>query len=292
MKQMAAHQFAAACPELEQSQALDPGIGTEFRLAECYEGIGRIASAWATYLDVAELARATGQSERERVARDHAASVAPRVSHLTVKVTAPDALGLEIRRGPDLVDKGDYGKPMPADPGEYLVTATAPGRFSWKGTVKVGPDGATQSVTVPALPLPPAENEVPPDIIKPAPPPVVHHTTGALGYVGVVAAGAGLAALGAGTVLGAVALSDKNSAESSGCVGNHCSTAASGDTRQQARNLGDLTTAFLVSGGALFAGGLTLWLVAPPGDESPRQATPASARLVVGPASLTLSGGW
>src|SRR4051794_15794728 len=45
--------FAAACPKFEESQKLDPGLGTLYRLADCYEHVGRTASAWAAFLEVA-----------------------------------------------------------------------------------------------------------------------------------------------------------------------------------------------------------------------------------------------
>ena len=36
----------AACPKFEESFHLDPGIGTGFNLADCWEHIGRTASAF------------------------------------------------------------------------------------------------------------------------------------------------------------------------------------------------------------------------------------------------------
>src|SRR4029078_12277038 len=64
---------ADACPKLEASQKLDPGPGTQFHLADCYEHIGRTASAWALFLEVAGAAKAHGKTEQEQIARDRAA---------------------------------------------------------------------------------------------------------------------------------------------------------------------------------------------------------------------------
>src|SRR6476620_2846381 len=50
---MAQGNFNDACPKLEESQRLDPGVGTQFNLAVCYEAIGRNASAWSLFLEVA-----------------------------------------------------------------------------------------------------------------------------------------------------------------------------------------------------------------------------------------------
>ena len=49
-----------ACPKLEESQRLDPGMGTQFRLAECYEKTARYSRAYALFRDVAALAHSAG----------------------------------------------------------------------------------------------------------------------------------------------------------------------------------------------------------------------------------------
>src|SRR3954464_2718599 len=93
----AAGDYADACPKFEASFRLNPGIGTNFNLADCMEHTGRIATAWARFLDVAAATRLAGQPEREQVARDRAAALEPHLAHLTVRVAAP-APGLVIAR--------------------------------------------------------------------------------------------------------------------------------------------------------------------------------------------------
>ena len=78
-KLMTEGKFAQACPKLAESQKLDPGVGTQFNLADCYERLGQTASAWAGFLEAASTAKSMGQGEREKVARERAAAW-PRVS--------------------------------------------------------------------------------------------------------------------------------------------------------------------------------------------------------------------
>src|SRR5205807_91874 len=94
-KLAAAGDYAAACPKFEDSYRLDPGIGTNFNLADCYEHRGLIASAWARFLDVAAATKAVGQSERERVARARAALLEPKLARLTLEVEGTEP-GLSV----------------------------------------------------------------------------------------------------------------------------------------------------------------------------------------------------
>src|SRR5688572_7702878 len=68
-----------ACPKFEESQRLDPGVGTQFNLADCYERTGRLASAYTTFMDVAAATRQLGQVDREVVARERASAIKPRL---------------------------------------------------------------------------------------------------------------------------------------------------------------------------------------------------------------------
>src|SRR4051812_9950130 len=63
---MAEQNYAEACPKLEEATQLAPeGIGGKVKLAECYKGWGKLASAYRAYKVAAKAAADAGQSERK-----------------------------------------------------------------------------------------------------------------------------------------------------------------------------------------------------------------------------------
>ena len=142
--------YGAACPKFEESLRLDPGIGTSFNLADCLQHLGRTASAWARFLDVAAVTKAAGQPDRERVARARAAALAPELSRLVVEVRVPDP-GITIQRDGVAVTTAAWGVAVPVDPGVHLVEAQAPSKKTWSARVTVPPGAATVVVAIPAL---------------------------------------------------------------------------------------------------------------------------------------------
>ena len=293
MKLVADKRYPEACPKFEESQRLDPAMGTQFRLAECYEAVGRTASAWANYLEVADTARNAGQAERERVARERAGSAEAKLSRLTVVVSTPDLPGLEVRRGGVVLGKAQWGSPVPVDPATYDVAASAPAKLAWSGVVTVSGDGAFSTLTVPELqdvpiasipalqaakPLASASLSQPADVERPQ----THW--GPVRTTGLIVAGAGVVGLAFGAAFGVDALSKKSAAESSGCSGDRC-TPGAGSTRDEARKAANLATAFFTAGGVLAAGGLGLWLFGP-------STRAAGAIATVTPGGFTVSGRW
>ncbi|MEZ4313005.1 MAG: hypothetical protein R3F14_33705 [Polyangiaceae bacterium] len=148
-KLMGEKNYKEACPKFEESQRLDPGLGTQTNLAICYAAVGRTASAWSLYLEVAAQAKATNQSEREKKARDAAKELEPKLSKLTIQVTSPPE-GIEVKRNDQLVAEPTWGTPVPVDPGEIHITAMAPNHKLWETTLTINKPGET-TVTVPEL---------------------------------------------------------------------------------------------------------------------------------------------
>jgi hypothetical protein len=141
-----AGQYSEACRKFEESLRLDPGVGTSFNLADCEEHLGRTASAWARFLEVAAATR----QERQRVARARATALEPRLARLTVEVVAP-AEGLIVDRDGLLLGPAAWGVAVPVDPGVHLVSARAPGRKAWSANATVPAAPTAVVVSVPAL---------------------------------------------------------------------------------------------------------------------------------------------
>src|SRR5262245_53350190 len=76
--------WTEACPKFEESERLDHGIGTQFNLADCYEHIGKTASAWTHFSEVADSARRANQGERESIARQRANALQPKLSKIKI----------------------------------------------------------------------------------------------------------------------------------------------------------------------------------------------------------------
>ena len=142
--------FKAACPKFEQSMALESGLGTQFNLADCWEHIGRTASAQALFIGAAASAKAAGQTEREQVLRERAAALEPRIPRLVIEVNDPDPK-LVVKRGDLPLDSEAYGKAKAVDPGSYEILAKAPGKKPWTKKVDVAAGGGIVTVEVPKL---------------------------------------------------------------------------------------------------------------------------------------------
>lgn len=144
--------FEEACPKLEASLRLDDGMGTRFNLAHCLEKIGRTASAWGLFLDVASAASAAGQKKRERAARQRAEALEPELARVTIEVPHP-VPGLVVTRGGEAFAPESWGTSIPVDLGVQRVEASAEGRLPWSEEVAIDTPGASVSVVVPELQL-------------------------------------------------------------------------------------------------------------------------------------------
>jgi len=272
---VASGSFAEACPKFADSQRLDPSPGTLLNLASCYEKVGRTATAWATYREAASAANAAGRTEYVATAQRHAEALAPRLARLTVQVEHPLA-GLQISRDGVRIDPAAWSLPIPIDPGNHTIEATAPGYKAWASSVDVAQDGAQASVTIPvlealapepgagaAVTVPPAPIAPPPPAPVP-PPPEESHAGSGQRLIGLGLAGVGVVGLGLAGVFSILAKNQYNTSLGHCQAGNPGLCDATGvQQRDGARSLGDAASVAVSVGAAALAGGLVIWLTAP-----------------------------
>lgn len=278
--------YAEACPKLLESHKLDPAPGTAYQLADCYEHVGSLASAWTYYIEVADAARAAGKSEHEAAARARAAAVKPRIP--TVLITASKAArsiaGLTITRDGVPVGEGQLDAAIPVDPGAHVIVANAAGKQPWRREVSIQ-EGQAITVDVPVLADPPPKPvvEPPPKPAELPPPPrerpVRTSLLGAQRVAGIGLGVAGAITTAVGIGFGAAAISKKNESNQV-----HCDAADTCDKtglamRADAIYVATISTGCIIAGAAALVGGIVLVSTAPRGPSKP---PPTSVRVTPG----------
>ncbi|WP_438010249.1 hypothetical protein WME89_17330 [Sorangium sp. So ce321] len=143
--------LAEACPKIEESYRLSPRSATLLALATCHEKQGKLATAWAEYIDLGAAARKEGNKRLEADAKARGAKLELRLPRLTLNVPRAAAIeGLEVTLDGEPVDSAAWGQARPIDPGEHKVSASAPGRKRWELSVTIK-RGERKAVAVPAL---------------------------------------------------------------------------------------------------------------------------------------------
>lgn len=283
---MSKGRHAEACPKLEEAQRLLPdALGIKEQLGLCYEGAGRLASAWSEWRILEDLAGKASQAERLRMAVEHAAALRPRLATLTVEVPPELAAapGLVVTRDGLETGRALWGTDVPVDKGSHEITATAPGRAPFRKKVEVA-DGTKSSVRV-VLPVAAPEQE--PE--RPVVPGPEAPSGGGLRALGIGALAVGAAGVAAGAILGGLAIAKKDESNSGPCMENNQCTPEGIDLRKGARALGDGSTAAIIAGGLLAAGGLTVVLLAPAPAGAPASAR-ATVRVRAAPGGVLVEG--
>jgi hypothetical protein len=264
---MAAGNYAEACPKFETSQRLDPGVGTQLNLADCYEKSGKTASAWAMFLEAASGARAAGNSARDQAARDRANALAGRLARLTLNVPSAHALpGMVIKRDGVVVDRALWGTSVPVDPGARVVEVTAPGRKPWSTKVQVRAEKSELLIEVPELDKGNDSNVASPAAEADAKP-----SKGSSPLLGVGLLSVGAAGVVVGSVFGLMAKSSWDETRTHCPVGNACTDEAFAPHDAATKDATISTIAFAVGGAGLAAG--TIVLITSHGSSSSQPTT-------------------
>lgn len=302
LRLMKQNDFAAACPKLEESERMDPAVGTLLYLGECYERVGRTASAWATFREAASLATTSNQVDRARVASARAQDLEPKLSRLSVELS-PDVAtvpGVVVKRGMQRLEPSLYGTPLPVDPGEYRIEVTAPGYEPWRTPIKVEAGGASATVRVPALVrssepagATPAESVAAqpsqPATETTAQPPASRADDGMSTQrtLGIVVGVAGVVGVGLGSYFGIRALAKNSDAETHCPNSGLCNDQKGLDLTEEAKDQATFSNIAFVAGGLLLGTGAVLYLT---GGRSDAERVALVPVLVPGAAGANVMG--
>jgi hypothetical protein len=243
-----AAKWQEACDTFARSYALDPAIGTELNIGDCQEHLGHLAIAWHMFDDAA---KKDSDPDRVKYAHGRAATLAPKLAAVMIKLPDPGAVGLVVKVA---------GSPVPpaaeittmVDPGDVAIEVTAPGRAADTRTIHASA-GQTLAVDFGA-----AASAPPPSETVSATPSKEHrlHSRVVIAETITAVGGAGVVT---GVVLGLVARSKYNGAFPSHCMNTDkpiCDPAGL-STTTSAITLANVGTVFAIAGvGAMIAGGV------------------------------------
>ncbi len=204
----------AACKKFEESARLDPMAGTLMNLAECRANQGKIATASGWYHKAVTLADNQGDKTLLEKATAHARELDAELSYLKIQVDNP-LPGLKILRDDAIVGPAQLNEPLPIDPGEHVIVASAPGHKAVTLSVRIGEVADYKTVIVPTLEALPPAAIAPPSPGPVRPEPLAQPQTNPWPWV---LGGVGATAVVVGGLSGILALRDKSRVED-GCNG-------------------------------------------------------------------------
>lgn len=264
---MQAGKYREACEKFEASRRLEPALGTTLNLANCYEKLGRTASAWAEFKSAAAEAQRRSDAARKATALERAAALEPKLSRLWLQADDPS---ISVSRNGVPVDAGVLGNAIPVDPGSHRLEASAPGKVTWTDTVEVNGEGATVEVRIPPLADSGDATSSPPPAYDSAPPAMRVESSSTQRTVAWVSGGIGVAGIVTGTVFGLLASSTWSKAKDGCDDGNFDCSPDAMDQEDSARTQANVANvAFIVGGVGL---GLSTVLFLTDGPESPEVA--------------------
>jgi hypothetical protein len=232
-KLMEQKRYAEACSAFEQSQRLDPQNGTLFNLADCEVHLGKLATAWAHYR---ELARTDANADRKELSTQLARDLEKRLPKLVVDVTPRPA---DVKLAVDGADSTSLvGVELPVDLGDHEVVASARGFSDAHQKIAIRDERKVTHVALALEPTPTVTTTTTttlPHEDKPVSQPEERHP-----YRKITLAG-GSAAVAVGLVFGALAYAKWHDTE-------HCTTCDRMAGVDRARVYADVSTGFVIVG--------------------------------------------
>jgi hypothetical protein len=269
---VSAGKYAEACTKFEESQKLDPALGTEFNLADCYEHTGRKGSARRLFIDVADAAKAAGKSEREKSSRERASAleaVAPRMTIVVPQSAAESRLEIVVDGAP--FPAARWNRAQPIDAGSHTVATSAPGKKPF--TTKVAlQDGKSVEVKIPEL----EDEPVAPPVIAGGDKPI--DTGSGQRRTGVIVAGIGVVGVLVGSGAGLFSLVKHGQAKDICPDFSACPDADGRSKWNAATDAGTVSTIGFVVGGMGLVAGALLYFTAAKDSTATTASSNASGR--------------
>jgi hypothetical protein len=274
---------AEACPKYAESYRLDPQLGVLIYLAECYEKEGKLASAWGSFREAAEIAQKRGD-QRGAHATERAKVLEARLSYVVIQVPEASRVpGLEVLRDGAVVAPVLWGSRAAIDTGSHRLEARAPGYKAWQVELVVARDGSTETVAVPALVADASQNGGASGGAA-----STSASPGTSQRIAAIAVGGlGLAAVGVGGFFGLSAQSSYSDSKDDCGEADFC-TGRGKELRDSAKSKALVATIATGAGIAALATAGVLWFTAPKGNKAPADKAQAAARrrfVSVAPAS-------
>jgi hypothetical protein len=309
--------FSQACDKFAGTLELEPGLGTMLHLADCYDKLGRTASSWALFEEVASRARLAGDTTRESIAATRASELESRLS--LVYLTLTDVVGastkpsaVRVKIGETVIPSAMWGSPIPVDPGQQFLAVSAEGYETWSFQLVVAPGPSVQRVTIPSLKrkalLPSVATPLsrPTRVSLPTPPAYPEQRSSATRVFGYISGAMGLIGLGIAGYFGYRAYQKQQDSLDLCRASNPNSCTPDGvEQRAAAIRFANNANVSAIAGGACLLLGTTLLIISPSSPDAPTTGAPTSsdptshARTWVNPAgesfgspSVTLRGVW
>ena len=251
---------AEAIPKFIASIASEPTVAGLLNLADCYEKVGKLASAHARFRQAQELAK-DKDTVRSEEARKRAEILEPRLSTITL-LPPPRSAGVRVWVDGVEVPAPEWGKPRPYDVGPHEVIAQDQAGARRRSSVVIAGEAArlTAPIEVAAAPAPAP-------VIGPPPAGAKDEGSSSLRTAGLVVGGLGIAGLVTGTVTGIVALGASSDLKGACASYPQCPASQRAeltDLDDKAHTFATVSTIAIVAGAVLVTTGALLYFVSPP----------------------------
>lgn len=140
-----------ACSKFQESNRLDPAIGTTFNLANCEEQRERLFTAWALFREA--VGRMKPDDPRLPVATKRIAALDARVPRVVFVSDSRTPAGTRVRLDDQELAAKSFGASIQLDPGQHRTVVRAPGSSPRASTFTID---AGETLTISLTPVDPA----------------------------------------------------------------------------------------------------------------------------------------